>query len=189
MAELRMPVSRLPLASPAITRTRAVYEPAGLHPRLLPPTSGLEQPLEAVGEAALHLQAYLRVGPEVGVDVDEAERLGAGLGKDLPVLQQVRELEVREARLALVHDRARAPEFEVFLRQLEAVGDGGDDLEPCPGLRPLLLGLLEDTRQQEAGARRATPADPAAELVELREPEALRVLDEHDGGVRHVHPN
>src|SRR5437870_10345070 len=116
--------------------------------------SGLEQPLEAVGEAALHLQTYLRVGPQVGVDLDEAERLDAGLGKDFPVLEQVRELEVREARLALVHDRARAPEFEVLLGELEAVGGGGDDLETCPGLRPFLLRLLEDARQQEAGARR-----------------------------------
>ena len=32
-------------------------------------------------------------------------------------------------------------------------------------------------------------ADPAAQLVQLRQAEALRVLDEHDAGVRHVDPH
>ena len=41
-------------------------------------------------------------------------------------------------------------------------------------------------RQQDAVRAIGPPSHPAAELMELREPEALGVLDEHHARVRHV---
>ena len=40
--------------------------------------------------------------------------------------------------------------------------------------------------QQQAVAGRLTPADAAAQLVQLGEAEALGVVDDHDGGFGHV---
>ena len=51
------------------------------------------------------------------------------------------------------------------------------------GLRQLLLGAGDEQAVRLLGA----PADAAAELVELREPEAVGLLDDHHRRVRHVH--
>ena len=41
-------------------------------------------------------------------------------------------------------------------------------------------------REEQAVRLRRPPAHPAAQLVQLGEPEAFGALDQHDGGVRHV---
>ena len=53
--------------------------------------------------------------------------------------------------------------------------------------KPRLGGLAERRLvEQQAGRRLGAAPDAAAQLVELRQPEALGVLDHHDGRVRHV---
>lgn len=47
----------------------------------------------------------------------------------------------------------------------------------------------ERTRDQDAGAGTLAAADPTAKLVKLREPEALRMLDDHQRGCRDVDPH
>ena len=41
--------------------------------------------------------------------------------------------------------------------------------------------------QHAVGGHRAAP-DPTAQLVQLRQPQSLRVFDDHQAGVGHVHP-
>src|SRR3989442_11697564 len=52
-------------------------------------------------------------------------------------------------------------------------------------LQPRLL-AEPPAREQDAVRLPRAAADAAAQLVQLREPEALGVLDQHDGGVRDV---
>ncbi len=40
--------------------------------------------------------------------------------------------------------------------------------------------------KEDAGGLRRAPPDPAPKLVKLRQAEQFGVLDDHDGGVRHV---
>src|SRR5918994_1013886 len=63
---------------------------------------------------------------------------------------------------------------------MEAVLRVADDGQPLPSE------LVGGIRQENAeGPIRSSP-DPTAQLMELREPESLRILDEHDARVRHV---
>ena len=77
---------------------------------------------------------------------------------------------------------ALAARLEVQPGELEPVGGRGDRVEPVPG-RAGERGL----GHQQAQPRRRPPADPAAQLVQLGDPEAVRVEHHHHGGVRHVH--
>ena len=52
--------------------------------------------------------------------------------------------------------------------------------------RARLVGQRAVARAQEADPRPAAPPHPPAQLVELRDAEAIRLLDDHDGRVRHV---
>jgi hypothetical protein len=74
---------------------------------------------------------------------------------------------------------ALAADAQVRTGDLEAVASAPEDLEALE--RP--LPRLGD---EDAVARALAPAHPAAELVELREPEPLGVLDDHYGGVGYV---
>ena len=84
-------------------------------------------------------------------------------------------------RLARAQEFARSADHEVLARDLEPVGVLEDHLEAQ--LRDFAQRLLE---QQHAGALCRAPPDAAAQLVQLREAEALRVLDHHDRRVGHV---
>ena len=76
-----------------------------------------------------------------------------------------------------------APELQILLGDDKAVGGGAQGLQPLPGaLRPVV-------GQQDAVGLVLPSAHPAPELVELAEAEAVRVLDDHEGGVGHVHPH
>ena len=79
--------------------------------------------------------------------------------------------------LAGAEHRALAAQLEVDLGQLEAVGRARHRGQP-------LVALL--AAEQVAPARRAAPPDPAAQLVQLGDAEAVGVLDDHDGGLGHV---
>ena len=65
-----------------------------------------------------------------------------------------------------------------------AVERAGDGHQSLVGRRPLL-----DPADEQAERRCAPPADPAAQLVQLRDAEAVGVLDDHERRVRDVDPD
>ena len=95
---------------------------------------------------------------------------------------EVGEAQQRQARLPRAEEFARAADAQVGTRDLEAVGLLEDHLEPrLGGVRQRLL------EQQDARALRGAAPDAPAQLMQLRQPEALGVLDHHDRRVGHVH--
>ncbi len=66
------------------------------------------------------------------------------------------------------------------LDKRESVLGRCDRVEPFPRRAVRRLG------HQQAHTRMTAPADPAAQLVQLRDPEPVRVHDHHGRGVRHV---
>ena len=78
---------------------------------------------------------------------------------------------------------ALAAQLEVALGELEAVGRLDERLEPrLRGVGQLVL----RPRDQQAVRLLRAAADAAAELMELREPEPVGLLDDHDRRVRDV---
>src|SRR5689334_12590526 len=104
------------------------------------------------------------------------------LPRELSVAFEIGEAQQRLAALALAEVFARPAQLQIALRDLEAVRALEDDLEPCT--RRIGKRVAE---KQDADARARTAADAAAQLVQLREAEALCALDHHERGVRHVH--
>ena len=115
--------------------------------------------------------------PRVGGD----QRLGArSRAHQQPlVLGQPRERELTDARLPGADQLALLAQPQVDLRQLEAVVVALQRRQPGRGLRP--------AQQAQRGVLAAP--DAPAQLVQLRDPEALGVLDQHHGRVRHVDPD
>ncbi len=99
------------------------------------------------------------------------------------VATDVREVQVGKTRLARAEERAAAAQVEVDLRELEAVGRRDERLEPLlRGLRQLFLRARDE---QAVRLLRAAP-DAAAQLVQLREAEAVGLLHDHHRRVRNV---
>ena len=72
---------------------------------------------------------------------------------------------------------------QVGLGQREAVVGAGEDAQP---LQAAVVPV------GQAGSRAelvGSPADPAAQLMQLRQPEPAGAQDDHDRGVGHVHPH
>ena len=97
---------------------------------------------------------------------------------------KIREPQRRQAALARAQHLARAAQPEVLLRDLEAVVGARMTCEPRPGGAPSGWAV-----QQQAGRRPLAAPDPAAQLVQLGEPEALRLLDHDHGRIGHVDPD
>ena len=74
-----------------------------------------------------------------------------------------------------------ASELQVLLGDDEAVLGLPHDVEPRPGSFAKRRAVDED-----AGGLARPPADATAELVELRQPEALGMLDDHDACIWHI---
>ena len=75
----------------------------------------------------------------------------------------------------------RAADGEILLGDAEPVfrfAKNGEPRRRCLAERPLV--------EENAARRLRAPANASAQLMELGEPEALRVLDDHDGGVGRV---
>ena len=100
----------------------------------------------------------------------------AGAVEQLGVLGQPGEAERLQAGLARAEHLALAAQLEVDLGELEAVAVVGQRAQP---------GRLLGPEQQAQRLVRAA-ADPPAQLVQLRDPVALGVLDEHHRGVGDV---
>src|SRR5829696_9860668 len=88
----------------------------------------------------------------------------------------------RHSRLPRAEHLTFAPQAQVFLGDTESILGFAHDLETrlsgfakrCP---------VEEDTSRPLGAT----TDAAPQLVELREPKALRMLDHHHGRLRHVH--
>ena len=145
--------------------TRLAREPRALGGRL------------AVGEEAVDLvvQRAFVVDELLGELARPLEQVTVGA--------QARETELREAGLARA-EQLPLPQLEIDLGELEAVGRPDQRLEPR--LRGVGQLLLRARDQQAVRLLRPAP-DPPSELMELREPEAVCLLDDHDRRVRDVH--
>src|SRR5205807_4112233 len=119
------------------------------------------------------------VFPELWIAVDDLEGAPPCPLHQLDVVREAGQLQVGHAGLLDVEEGSLPPEPQVLVGELEAVSGPGERVEPGPGLLVLLVALVEE----EAGGRVLAASDPATELVELGQPEPLRVLDEHDRGV------
>ena len=96
------------------------------------------------------------------------------------ILHEVREAQQRHAALARAEVLGLAAQQHVLVRDAEAVGVLVD-LEPRPrAVRERML------VEQDVHALVGTASDPPAQLVQLREPEPLGVLDDHQRCVRYV---
>src|SRR5258706_9610058 len=109
------------------------------------------------------------------------DQLGRGLLRrrdELRVALEVGEAEQRIAALALAQDFAGPAQLEVAVRDLESVARFVDHLEA----RARRLGERAAVEQDAGAVARISSggaADAPAQLVELREAEALRALDHH----------
>ena len=92
-------------------------------------------------------------------------------------------MHLRQTVLAGAEKVTGATEAQVLFGDPEAVVGAAHDLQPGADLLAVVV------RHQDAVALMGPPAHPAAELVELAQAEALRVLHDHQRGVGHVHPH
>ena len=97
------------------------------------------------------------------------------------VLHRIGEAEAGQACLALAEGVAAAAEAEIGVGDDEAVFGVAQHRQPLAG------GLVQAVLvQQQAEAGLGAAADASAQLVQLRQAEALRVVDHHDAGFRHI---
>ncbi len=97
---------------------------------------------------------------------------------------QIGDLEIGQTGLASAEQFPRAAQFQIALGDEEAVVGLPQHPESALG-RLGQGGMIE----QHAVRGHSTPANPAAQLVQLRQPEPFRVLDDHQAGVGHIHPH
>src|SRR5438093_4051494 len=126
-----------------------------------------------------------RIPEEIAHDplspIDLLPREPAGLPEPREIPKRIRDPHRRYARLPASQKVARPPRLEVFLGDREAVRRLLEDAEPLARLFPRVP--ADDERAERAAGR---PSDAPAELVQLREAEALRVLDDHERRLRHI---
>src|SRR6266700_5589927 len=102
--------------------------------------------------------------------------------KQFAIAQRIGDVEAQVPSLARAEKLSRTAELEIGFSDLESIGCAHHGLEPRAGF------ISQAGRRHQNAVRlpRAT-ANPPAELMQLREPEALRVFDDHHRRVRHVH--
>src|SRR5476649_2631012 len=176
--------SRRPFNEPAITRIRFArlkgsrsYGPAPPAPHA---SSNLDE-LEALFPARQELVHARGVGQRLR---KPARGLLLRRVQHLAIADEIDHPERRQAGLARAEEIAGAAQPEIALRDLEAVGRVGHRLQPLArlvGERVLV--------QQETERLMAIAADAPAQLMQLRQAEALGVLDNHHARVRHIHPD
>ena len=137
-----------------------------------PHASGESSPNRRVD---LVVQRPFVVGERVGLGACQLEQRAIGDEPRVP--------EVREPGLARAEQLAGPAQLEIDLGQLEAVGSLHERLEARDrGLRELLLG----PRDEQAVRLLRASTNTAPKLVQLRKPEAVGLLHDHDRRVRHV---
>src|SRR5713101_6373365 len=122
-------------------------------------------------------ESLLDVVRERSCVLDEVGREGAGALEQRTVAPELRELQIREPRLPRPQQLPAAAQLEVALRELESVVGADEGLEPG-GRR--IRQLVSRARDQEAVRLLARAPDAPAQLVELRQAEAIRLLHDQD---------
>ena len=107
----------------------------------------------------------------------------AGNLENLQVTHGVADLEVRQTGLLTAKDIPGTPQLQVPLGDFEAIIGLNHRLHP--GLSLISLRV----RQQEAVALPVATTNPAPQLVELGQAEAVGVVDDHHGGIRVIDPD
>src|SRR5499433_1196058 len=119
-------------------------------------------------------------GEELRISRHEGEGLASRLLQHGAVAQEIRDAELRKTRLARAEEIARAAQLEVGLRDAKAIVRRRHGVDAAARL------LGSRSREEDAVALPRSPPHPATKLMQLREAEALGMLDEHHGGVGHV---
>src|SRR5208337_5593558 len=101
--------------------------------------------------------------------------------QQLAVADDVSHAEARNTRLLRPEKLAGAAQFEVKFRDLESIVRTHHGVETAFAF----FGNLPTVHQHTIRLRRAAP-DTSAQLVELRQSEAVGVLDHHDGRVGNI---
>src|SRR5882757_7974528 len=117
-------------------------------------------------------QRFAALALQLRVVLHDPQRLVARLRYELAMDVGARDTVAGQAALPDAEYVAFATQFQVFLGNPEAVGGFPDHFQTRR--RHLVERLLVE---QQAGRGFRTAADPAAQLMQLREPKALRVLD------------
>src|SRR5207248_8051607 len=132
---------------------------------------------------AHHLPKPCMLGSrELGIALEQRRcRLARAIAEGL-VADGIRNAKRRDAALPFTEEVAHPAQPEIGARDLEAI-----------------LRLLEDAKslgcigahvaKKDAVGRIGAASDAAPQLMELRETEALGMLDQHDRRVRHVDPD
>ena len=134
--------------------------------------------LEQIKQQLQHLRVRTC---EIGIAGQRKPRLVARRLQQRFVLGQPRHAKLRQAALPRAEHLAAAAKLQIFLGDDEAVLGALHHIEPR--LRRLRQRLAVE---QDAGGLRRAATDTASQLMELRKPEALGMLDDHDGRIRHV---
>ncbi len=120
----------------------------------------------------------------IWVPVHQEARHLLYLGDKRLVAHQIGDLEIGQPGLTGAEQFPRAAQFQIALGDLEAVIGLAQHPEPALGR----FGQGSMIEQHAMGGHRP-PADPAAQLMQLSQPQPLRVLDDHQAGVGHIHPH
>ncbi len=119
------------------------------------------------------------------------------LREDIGIPHQVCNAKLRHAPLPESKKLAGPANTEIFLGDHKPVGRSYERVQPLPGRRCRFAGRLGLRRsrqyptrghQQTIGLVSASP-DASAQLVQLRQPEPLGMLDHHDRGIGHIDPD
>ena len=135
----------------------------------------------AAEEVEQGAQRRAALGLQVGIAIDHQPRVVAGGLQQLGMGGEVGQPHVGQAALARAQKLAGAAQAEILLGDAKAVLGLAHDGEPRLGGLAERLGV-----EQQAGRLGGAAADPAAQLVELGQAEALGMLDHHHRRRRHV---
>ena len=174
--------SRVPFAAPAMTRT--IGEPSGRpRPMRLRTGTASRSRRRTAGSARRAARGARRSPGSSSTSANARAR--ARCTRSTSSASRA-SLQVGHPRLPRVEQGALPAQPEVLVRQLEPVGGRDHRVDPRSGL----VVRRHRTRRRARRCDGVRPAaDPPAQLMELREPEALGVLDEHHRRVRHVDPD
>src|SRR4051812_19644857 len=104
--------------------------------------------------------------------------------QNLLVSHQICNAQLRRARLACSEEFSGPAQFEVEFRYLEAVLCSHHLIQTTISFR---CNVCSGVGHQHTIGFRGTTPDASAQLVQLRQAEALRVLYHHDVCIRHIH--
>src|SRR6266446_1608403 len=161
-------------------RMRLRYVPAMTRIEISPASADTRQVIAALPFCRQRAQDTLQRLFLRGI-VGQGKGFAAGQFKQLSVAQRIGDVKAEVAGLASAEEFARSTKLQVSLGDFESVGSAHHGLEPHASFVRHARGRDQNTMRLIRAA-----ANTPAKLMELREPEALRVFDDHYGGVRHV---